>query len=336
MLTLAVFFAVLLLSTLGTWCVLMWLRAKQIMDMPNARSSHEIPTPRGGGLAITPLILCGFIGWFSFNGAAFSDWAMVAAATVLATVSWIDDRITLTAAPRFAIQIAVVSLTLSLMPQSQIFGGLLPSALEKVGLGIAWVWFLNLYNFMDGINGITGVETACIALGLMIVAPSTIPAPLLAIVAASALGFLVWNWNPAKIFMGDVGSIPLGFILGYFLIKTTGSSAEGWAIALILPALYWADATFTILRRGLQRKKIWQAHREHFYQKATQGGTPATRWSHAHVSSIILVGNIALIGMAYFALTMHVWFGLLGASCVTVSILAVFQSKYLQTDPKTD
>ncbi len=321
------FAASLVLTAAATGLVLRWLRAKQIFDVPNHRSSHAVPTPRGGGLAVTPVVTAGIGLYFALRGGNAADWAMLAGMALLAALSWIDDRRSLPPWPRFAAQIAAAALVLALMPASTVTGGLLPSAMEKLLLGLAWVWFVNLYNFMDGIDGITGAETVSLSAGLLIVLPGVAAAGPLAILAGAAMGFLIWNWHPAKIFMGDVGSIPLGFVLGYLLLKGVSLHPLGWAAALILPALYWADATITLLRRALAGKPVWQAHREHFYQRATQGG-----WSHARVSLLLLGGNLGLIGMARLATQGRPLLGLAGAILATALILALFQAKYRDRD----
>lgn len=314
-------------AALGTGLVLRWLRAKEILDRPNHRSSHAVPTPRGGGLAVTPLIVAGFGGWLAVHGGSAADWAMLGGAALLGLVSWIDDRRTLPAWPRFAAQVVAVAATLALMPRFSLTGGAVPPGVEKLVLGLGWLWFVNLTNFMDGIDGITGIETLSIAVGLLLAVPGAVAPDLLAILAGCVLGFLAWNWHPAKIFMGDVGSIPLGFVLGYLLLGAAARHPEGWAVALILPALYWADASITLARRALARKAIWRAHREHFYQKATQGG-----WSHARVCLLILGANLCLVGMAHLAAAGRPWQALAGAAAVTALILVLFQARYASRD----
>ena len=277
----------------ATGGVLRILRARKILAPPNARSSHTRPTPRGGGLAVTPLAALGLAWAMSRTGATPGGLAMLAGMAALGLVSWIDDRRNLSPLPRLLVQIAAVAVTLSLMPPLFLPRGLVPPLLEKIVAGIAWVWFVNLYNFMDGIDGIAGVETAAVAVGLMLAGAGRLSPLPYAVVAGTALGFLAWNWHPAKIFLGDVGSIPLGFCLGYLMLDAATALPGGWAIPLILPAYYWADATWTLLRRALEGKKVWQAHREHFYQRAVRGG-----WSHATVSLAVLLCNAALIGAA--------------------------------------
>ncbi|HEY6335985.1 MAG TPA: glycosyltransferase family 4 protein, partial [Alphaproteobacteria bacterium] len=222
----------------------------------------------------------------------------LAAATVLALVSWRDDVRGLSTLSRFAVHIlAVLFGLMAFLLRGEIFQLVLPLWLDRLAAGFVWLWFLNLFNFMDGIDGITGGETAALGIGAALVS--------LAIaaegdtlygltIAAAALGFLWWNWHPAKIFMGDVGSVPLGYLLGWLLLDLASRGA--WAPALILPLYYLADASLTLLRRLVRGERIWHAHREHFYQRAVQGGL-----SHSAVVGAILLADVALIGLAYWS-----------------------------------
>jgi UDP-N-acetylmuramyl pentapeptide phosphotransferase/UDP-N-acetylglucosamine-1-phosphate transferase len=175
------------------------------------------------------------------------------------------------------------------------------------------VWFVNLYNFMDGIDGITGVETVCVAGGVALTEgfSGSVGATILPLtLVAAALGFLRWNWHPARIFLGDVGSVPLGFLLGFLLL---GLAAQGaWAPALILPLYYLVDATLTLGRRVLRGAPFWKAHREHFYQRAL-----APDGNHAAVTRLILIGNLILIPLAVAGI-FHPWTAL-GLAFLTVA-----------------
>src|SRR5581483_3090267 len=194
-------------------------------------------------------------------------------AVLLAIVSWLDDRYELSPATRLIPQILVVLLSLDLMrfggPVTQFW---LPPMLDRVVAGLAWLWFINLFNFMDGADGLTGSEAAAIGAGIVLVAASIDPATALlgAALAAAALGFLASNWAPARVFMGDVGSIPLGYLIGFLLLRLAALGM--WRAALILPLYFLADATITLGRRALRGEKVWQAHRQHFYQRAVLGG----------------------------------------------------------------
>ncbi|MGB1028108.1 MAG: hypothetical protein ACPGYL_16250, partial [Rhodospirillaceae bacterium] len=203
-------------------------------------------------------------------------------------------------------------------------GGVLPVWLGAPLVFVSWLWFVNLFNFMDGIDGISG--TQCLVVGggatLLIGALelSDAAAGWLvggAVIAAAALGFLVHNWHPAKLFMGDVGSIGLGYLLGALLVVFC--AAGYWPVALILPAYYWADATFTLLRRIGRREKIWQAHRTHAYQFAVhRGGLKPDE-----VSLWIGLVGLLLIGIAALLPFIGAWAAL---GLAALPVLAVLQA----------
>lgn len=282
-------------SALCTWLLIKLLRRRAILDHPNERSNHAVPTPRGGGLAVVPIVL---VTWSVVAGPMLQDGLLIVlgGGWALAVLSWIDDLRSLPASLRLAIQAVIVAAAAHwLTAQGLVFQGLLPAWADTVVTAFLWLWFVNLFNFMDGIDGISGVEAISIGIGLAclgIVLPAA-PAGiwLAATLAAATLGFLVYNWPPARIFLGDVGSVPLGFLLGFLLLML---AARGhWAPALILPAYYLADASITITRRLLRGEKIWRAHSEHFYQHAVRGGR-----SHAQVSGAILAVNAVLVALA--------------------------------------
>lgn len=311
----------------GVGVLIRVLRRRAILAQPNERSSHTIPTPHGGGIAVVAVIA---ILW---GGRAFASgdlWlgAVLAAALGLAAVSWIDDLRSLSAITRLAAQgVAVAVGTASLLDDGFFFQGFLPGWLDPLAAALGWIWFVNLFNFMDGIDGISGVETACVGGGAALVAmlaPDLAPetAALASVsgltLAAAALGFLVWNWHPAKVFLGDVGSVPLGFLLGWVLLDL--AAAGLWAPALILPLYYLADATITLAQRALRGEKIWRAHREHFYQRATQNGPARPGRSHAEVSLTILICNLVLVALAVAALSWP-WTALSAATLTVATLL---------------
>jgi len=297
----ATFIGLAALTWIATSMVLTDLERRAIFDRPNERSSHTRPTPRGGGLAVTAVLLLanGALALLIPSG-RLELCTLLGGMAVLALVSWLDDLMDLSAALRFSIHILVVVAALALLPaDALIFQGLLPPLLDRILAGLLWVWFINLYNFMDGIDGITGVETITIGLGLFALSQLVTAFPLLEgwfglIVAAVAFGFLLWNWHPARIFLGDVGSVPLGFLLGWLLLET--AAAGYWAAALILPLYYLADATLTLLRRAVRGEKVWRAHREHFYQRPVLRGLP-----HDRIVRPIAAANLLLIALALLA-----------------------------------
>ena len=305
-------------AMLATGLVLRELRKRAILDRPNARSSHVVPTPRGGGLGIVPVVLVAWALIATSQGGPSGLGAVLPAALLLAIVSWIDDLRGLSAAIRLLFHSAAIAVGLFALPgESLIFGGLLPLPIDRLGAGLIWLWFVNLFNFMDGIDGISGVELITLGLGLALVAAVSDglgTAPLLAVtLAGAAAGFLVWNWSPARIFLGDVGSVPLGYLAGWLLLQTA-AAGHPWA-AIILPLYYLADATITLLRRLLRKERIWEAHREHFYQRAVQWGL-----SHGQVASRIIATNLALVALATMTPRLGVWAVALAAMAVAILI----------------
>jgi UDP-N-acetylmuramyl pentapeptide phosphotransferase/UDP-N-acetylglucosamine-1-phosphate transferase len=317
----AVFAGTLWLSGL----VLKWLERRAILDHPVARSSHSVAVPRGGGLALVPIVLLAWAALAVFSDAPPRLFAIIAIAAVLAAISWRDDIGGLGAGWRFLAHAAAAILGLLALPETQpVFQGLLPPLLDRAVAVLLWIWFINLYNFMDGIDGITGTETVFIGLGLALIAillgtdHETAGALGLTLAVGSA-GFLCWNWPPARIFLGDVGSVPLGFMLGWLLLSL---AAKGlWAPALILPLYYLADATLTLLMRVVRGERIWQAHRQHFYQRAL-----APDGKHRAVLRLIIEGNSALLILAAVSLWWP-WPAVLLAALATATMLAQLQRR---------
>lgn len=267
-----------------------------VIDLPNERSSHVAPTPRGGGIAVA-----GAIALVWLIAAPPDHMPILFLGLALGLTGWWDDVKGLPAALRLALQIAAVALGFMIVDIGPVFQGLLPPALDRAVAALAWIWFVNLFNFMDGIDGIAGIEAAAIGLGLAIVAmlaENSWPSLPAASVAGAALGFLVWNWPPARIFLGDVGSQSLGYLLGFLLLR---AAAEGhWAVAFVLPLYFVADATVTLLRRLARREAVWRAHRSHFYQRAVQALGGAHRPVLLRVLALDL-GLLALAAIAAFA-----------------------------------
>jgi UDP-N-acetylmuramyl pentapeptide phosphotransferase/UDP-N-acetylglucosamine-1-phosphate transferase len=315
-------------ATLGaTGGVLRILRARSILDHPNARSSHSTPTPKGGGIAVIAWVAIAWVALSWPSPMADVTAAVIVAALALAALSWFDDLRGLNPLLRLSAQIAAVVFVLTgAAPISGqgYFGGLLPGGWDVFAAGLLWVWFINLFNFMDGIDGLAGVETAAIGIGAAVVAAIAGLTPLFGLfgitIAAAAAGFLYWNWHPAKIFLGDVGSVPLGFLLGWLLLQLAANGQ--WAAALILPLYYLGDATITLVRRGLRGEKVWQAHREHFYQQAVLRGL-----NHAEAARHILLIDIALIACAAAAALGWVFVALVSAVVLVSWLLFFFGSR---------
>jgi UDP-N-acetylmuramyl pentapeptide phosphotransferase/UDP-N-acetylglucosamine-1-phosphate transferase len=238
---------------------------------------------------------------------------------LLAIVSWIDDLRDLSPALRLPAQAVAVAIGLAALPQiANRLAAAFGPALSFAAAGLAWVWWINLFNFMDGIDGIAAGEAAAIGLGVLLFAGLGVGVdPQLAWLAAAilgaAVGFLVWNWPPARIFLGDVGSTALGYLTGFLLLGV--AFAGHWRVALILPLYFFADATVTLGRRLLRGERIWRAHRQHFYQRAVGHGR-----SHAAVTKRVIAADLILIACGWTA--ENGWGTIaLASACVTVAVL---------------
>jgi UDP-N-acetylmuramyl pentapeptide phosphotransferase/UDP-N-acetylglucosamine-1-phosphate transferase len=308
-----------ILSAGATGAALWWLARHYVMDQPNERSSHDTPIPRGGGIALVPMILVFWLMLVILGAVPLETLAAVAAAAGLTYVGFQDDRFGLGIGPRLAAQFAAILIGLIFLPgHGTVFQGLLPVWADLLASGLLWLWFVNLFNFMDGIDGITATETVALGTGVALIAlfsgdHDTGGLTLGIVLAAVALGFLPWNWHPAKLFLGDAGSIPLGYLGGWLLLGLAGRGL--WAPALILPLYYLVDASFTLLTRMLRRRRFWEGHREHIYQRAVELGR-----SHASVVLRILAGNAGLILLALLAIVWP-WVGVVLAVCLVVALI---------------
>ncbi|MDX2073295.1 MAG: glycosyltransferase family 4 protein [Alphaproteobacteria bacterium] len=281
-----------LIALIGTRLLILAFRGRRMMlDLPNARSNHQTPVPKGGGLAVVFALIIPML-------VANIELAIVLSVLILAAVSLLDDLITVPPLVRLLVQVIAVAIPLSILP-IDFSGGLLPPMVEKTLVGIMWIWCINLFNFMDGADGLSAVEMISVGLGItfIMVFAEQFPGELAhyaMVLAAAGCGFWWWNRHPAKIFLGDVGSIPIGFIIGYLLLLT---ALSGYPVAaLILPGYYFADATITIIKRLLKREKIWQAHSSHYYQQAMRKG-----WKHGLVTQYIAGVNVLLGFLAVYS-----------------------------------
>jgi len=270
--------------------ILFLLRAPflaQVLDQPNARSLHVAPTPRFGGFVIIVAILV------SWSLAGITDWPTSTCMAVLAILSLLDDVKGLNVGWRFLGHTSAAVAFLLMLP--------LPlHILLLVPVILAMVWMINLYNFMDGSDGLAG-GMALFGFGAYAVSASLAVDKTLilqsAVVAAASLGFLWFNFHPARIFMGDVGSIPLGFLAA--ALGLLGLQHGDWPLwfPILVFSPFIVDATVTLLKRLLRREKIWQAHRSHYYQRLVQMG-----WGHRKTAIAEYVLMLAAGGSAVFLL----------------------------------
>jgi len=276
-----------------------WLRS-YALARPNARSSHRQPTPQGGGIAVVVATLAVAWGAVAFlpafapsEGGQFL--AITAAAIGLAFIGAIDDLRTLPAALRLVLQFIAVGAVIVALPGEVRVLPVLPWWVERACLLLGVVWLVNLVNFMDGIDWITVAETVPVTGAIVLLGASGAIGPLPSLVAAAlmgaTLGFAPFNKPVARLFLGDVGSLPIGLLLGWLLLALAGNGHL--TAALILPLYYLADATITLARRVAKGERFWQAHRTHFYQRATDNGFTVPQI----VARIFLV-NLGLVALA--------------------------------------
>jgi Fuc2NAc and GlcNAc transferase len=323
-------FIVVIGGFLCSWLLTLWVRrvatTRGLLDVPNARSSHQVPTPRGGGLAIVVTSLVGFslLGLLHLLDARLAA-ALVGGGIVVAIVGFIDDHRPLPAGLRLGMHVAAAVWAVAWL------GGLPPLRIgeQVVTLGtVGFVlcvlevgWTLNLFNFMDGIDGIAASEAVFIAgAGALLAfvsghATSLIGADLL--LAAATAGFLCFNWPPARIFMGDIGSGYLGYVIAVLATAATRQDpAAAWQW-LILGGVFFVDATVTLLRRLARRERAQDAHRSHAYQWLSR------RWkSHLRVTLATMVLNVLWLLPCALLATVYpraaLWMLLLALGPVTV------------------
>jgi UDP-N-acetylmuramyl pentapeptide phosphotransferase/UDP-N-acetylglucosamine-1-phosphate transferase len=267
---------------------------------PNARSSHREPTPQGGGIAvIAATVAATWLGMFSLGAVIAAPLAMVSGAVVMmACVGATDDIRPLAVAPRLILQALAVAAVIYALPDDLRVVSVLPWWIERILLFVGGLWFVNLVNFMDGIDWMTVAEVIPITAALAVLGCLGALARDGIVVAlalgGAMVGFAYFNRPAAKLFLGDVGSLPIGLLLGWLLVLLAGhGDLADLAAALLLPLYYLADATLTLMRRLWRGERIWQAHRTHYYQRATERGFTVTE-----VVGRVFAVNLGLAALA--------------------------------------
>ena len=287
-----IYVALLLLSFSLTYFIKNYAIKKSLVAEVNERSSHTVPTPHGGGIAIAVTWFAGLTYLFFADKIESSLYCALMLGVLLSVVSYLDDLYELSARLRLITQAGVA------------LGGIWAlGGLHHLDFGIfsidnrvltnifaffMIIWFINLYNFLDGINGYAGAE----ALFLAVAGFLLFGGDYFLVLSVSVLGFLFWNWNKAKIFMGDVGSTLLGYSIAVFTIYDANLDAKNLWVWIILFGVYWFDATWTLVRRKLNGERLSQAHNKHAYQRLVQSG-----WSHAKVVTYAMVLNALLLAV---------------------------------------
>ena len=326
-----IFVAAFVVSWLGVGLVRRWSVRREILDVPNERSSHTEPTPRGGGIVIVAVALTGYVIATNVANVPVS-YGYIAGAVMISLISWLDDLISIPFWMRLAVHIAGSALLLA--DVGYWHEAFIPSADILVPLGstigavvtMCWlVWLINSYNFMDGIDGIAGIQ-AVVAAGAWAFLAAWLGLDgtylFAGVLACASIGFLIHNWAPAKIFMGDVGSAFLGFTLAAIplLARTEGPEHQ-----LVMPAaailFVWYfifDSVLTFVRRLLGRQRVWQAHREHLYQRMVISG-----YGHARVALIYGTSAAVLSATVILAIIFSGIFPVLAVLSLLIPTLAL-------------
>lgn len=315
-----IYLILLLFSFLLTYFIKNYMIKKSLVASVNERSSHTVPTPHGGGIAIAITWFIGLFYLFFIGQIEPNLFYALLFGAVISIVSFFDDIYELSPKLRLIIQAIVAigglyflggfeTLTFCIFDiQNSIF--------TNIFAFFMIIWFINLYNFLDGINGYAGSEALFLAVAGFILFGGNH----FLVLAVAVLGFLYWNWNKAKIFMGDVGSTLLGYNVAIFTIYYANQEPTNFWIWIILFGVYWFDATLTLIRRKLNKERLSQAHKKHAYQRLTQAG-----WSHYKVTNYSIGLNILLFAIVYFISNIFVAFLL--AFVVLVLVMKFIDSK---------
>ena len=307
-----------LISALVTWTSRPLLQ-RYALARPNARSSHRIPTPQGAGIAVIAATLIVASAWSAWADVAIPP-ALIAATVVIALVGFADDIVSLPVLVRLMLQAAAVSAVVFTAPETARVMPAVPLALERGLILLAGVWFVNLVNFMDGLDLMTVAEVVPVTAALLLLGwlgDLSGPAALVATTLCGAmLGFAPFNKPVAKVFLGDVGSLPIGLLLGWCLLELAWHGQA--AAALLLPAYYLADSTITLFRRIMRREPFWSAHRTHFYQRATDNGFTVPRVIGEVFALNLVLALLAIVTVRAGSMTITIVSLVVGAVAVAL------------------
>ena len=330
--TVAIAAGIALTAAVICYTLLLLLRPllrRYALALPNARSSHKIPTPQGAGIGVVAATIIVTLA-IAMRAGSLDDpalWIVLAATAGIAVVGAADDIAQLGVAPRLVLQGIAVAAVLAALPDDVRVVPPLPFFIERILLGIGALWFVNLTNFMDGIDWITAAETIPITLFLLAIAtfggPTDLEISVALALCGAMLGFAPLNKPVAKMFLGDVGSLAIGLLLAFLLIGLAGRGHI--AAALLLPLYYLADATVTLCRRILRGEQFWVAHRTHFYQRATQNGFTVMEVVARIFGVNVVLGLLALASVVWNGVAVQIVTLAAGAAMVTW-LLYVFET----------
>ena len=323
------------IATAALLALLRPMLARVALAAPNARSSHRQPTPQGGGIAVIAVTIAisaiAVFGTSTFpSGIAERLLPVFGAALLLAAVGALDDIFSLGTVPRLVVQGIAVAIVLAALPADLRVVPWLPEWLERGLLFGGGVAFVNIVNFMDGIDWMMVVEVVPITVGVALIG-ALVPLPPEAIPVSLALGgamigFAPFNRPVARLFLGDVGSLPIGLLLGWLLALV--ASAGHLAAAIVLPLYFIADATVTMLRRLRAGERLWEAHRTHFYQRAGDNGFSTTQ-----IVARVFAVNVGLVALAVTSVVVPSRATCIGAVAVACALVAWVMASFARGRP---
>lgn len=317
-----IYLILLIASFLLTYFIKNYAIKKSLIASVNERSSHTTPTPHGGGIAISLTWFAGLIYLYFTNSIETELFHALLFGSIISIVSFFDDIYELSPKLRLFVQSSVAMAGLFALGgfATLTFGffDIQNPIITNIFAFFMIIWFINLYNFLDGINGYAGSQAVFLALAGFVL----FGGDHFLVLAIAVLGFLYWNWNKAKIFMGDVGSTLLGYNIAIFTIYYANQEPSNLWIWIILFGVFWFDATLTLVRRKLNGEQLSQAHKKHAYQRLTQAG-----WSHFKVTNYSIGLNLILFAIVYFVSNVFVAF------CIAI-ILLILTMKFVDSKKK--
>ncbi|WP_395477085.1 glycosyltransferase family 4 protein [Rickettsia endosymbiont of Pantilius tunicatus] len=316
-------------TTILTYILTKYFKTIGLVDIPSQRRSHNKITPRGGGLAIVIVVITALSAFeYITSGLLINSAKILPPLFVIATVSFLDDLKPVPVLIRLITHLICSAFAISLFIPLDFAVIPIPIYLIFIILIIALSGFVNIYNFMDGIDGMSCIESIHLSstmlilclLQFQVLANPYFIFSINTIILSCSIGFLIFNWQPAKIFLGDVGSISLGFLLGLCLLLLATTNINLFIACVIASLYYVTDAVLTILIRLVNREKIWQPHLKHFFQKAVKKGK-----THKRVVSIIAICNVFLMSLSVLSLYFPIISVMLALGVITLTVQSLLR-----------
>lgn len=324
----ALFIFSFIATAILTYILTKYFAAIGLVDVPSNRRSHDKVTPRGGGLAIVIVVMIALSSFeYITSGLLINSIKILPLLFIIAFVSFLDDLKPVPVLIRLIVHLICSAFAVFLFSPLNFTTPIL-TYIVFTALVVALSGFVNIYNFMDGIDGMSCVESIHLSSSILIlcllqfqvlVNPYFI-VNISIIILGCSIGFLIFNWNPAKIFLGDVGSISLGFLLGLCLLLLAITNANLFIACFIASLYYVTDAVLTILIRLINKEKIWQPHLKHFFQKAVKKGK-----SYKKVVSIIAICNVFLMILSVFSLYFPIISLILALSVIILTVQSLLR-----------